>query len=233
MWRVPSEARHRVEAPGLLLYRMTGFASLGERCRGLGALHLISETHIAPHAGFPPHPHHEMEIVSYVRSGTMTHRDSTGGGAAIGPGEVQRMSAGSGIVHSEFNASDTEPVHMFQIWLEPNRRGLSPGYEQRVFARDGRGRGLRLLASRDGRDDSLAMHCDGDIYGVTLAAGESVRHALGSGRAAYVQIAGGAIELNGVTLEAGDGAAVTDEPSLDLHAPIGAEVLLFDLKETA
>jgi len=196
---------------------------------GFRSLRVISEDRVAPGRGFGMHPHADMEILTVVLSGALEHRDSMGNASTIRPGDVQRMSAGTGIRHSEQNASDDEPVHLLQIWIEPERRGLVPSYAEAGFpAEERRGR-LRLVASRDGRDGSVSMHQDVDLYASLLEAGESVTHRLRPGRGAWIQIAAGTVNLNGVTLEAGDGAAVEDEESLTLEATSSSEFLLFDL----
>jgi len=174
-----------------------------------------------------------MEIVTYVLEGALEHRDSLGTGSVIRPGDVQRMSAGTGVRHSELNASREEPVHFLQIWLFPERRALKPGYEQKQFAdADKRGR-LRLVASRDGRDGSLTIHQDASLYAGLLGAGESASLALAPGRSAWVQVARGSVTLNGRPLAEGDGAAVSEERTLELAGPANAdqpaEVLVFDL----
>jgi redox-sensitive bicupin YhaK (pirin superfamily) len=197
---------------------------------GFGPLRVINEDRVQPGAGFGTHGHSDMEIISYVLDGALAHKDSIGTGSVIRPGDVQRMSAGTGIRHSEFNHSKREPVHFLQIWLLPERQGLPPSYEQKTFA-DGDKRGrLRLLASRGGRDGSLVIHQDADVYASLLDEGDEVRHALRAGRKAWLQVARGAADVNGQTLRAGDGAAVESEPALTVTATAnGTEILLFDL----
>jgi redox-sensitive bicupin YhaK (pirin superfamily) len=170
-----------------------------------------------------------MEIISYVLDGGLEHRDSMGNGSTIRPGDVQRMSAGTGVMHSEFNASDTERVHFLQIWVLPEKNGLAPGYEQKNFdvaAKRGR---LRLVGSRDGRDGSVTIRQDLDLYATVLDSDDAVTHELAAGRKGWVQVARGRVELNGKLLEAGDGAAVTGPQALILSGASGAEVLLFDM----
>ncbi len=196
---------------------------------GFSVLRVINDDTVAPGQGFGSHPHRDMEILSYVLDGALQHRDSTGGGGVIRPGEVQRMSAGKGVVHSEFNGSREEPVHFLQIWLLPESRGIEPGYEQKKFALEDRRGKLRLLASRGGREGSLSIHQDASVYGALLDGGEQVAHQLEEGRSAWVHVARGSVELNGKRLEAGDGAAVSGERSLELSGGKQAEVLLFDL----
>jgi len=200
-----------------------------ERFMGFRALRVINEDTVAPGQGFPLHGHRDMEIISYVLEGGLAHKDSLGTGSVIRPGDVQRMSAGTGVAHSEFNASRTDPVHFLQIWIVPEQRGLAAGYEQKNFPADERKGALRLLASRDGREGSVKINQDAAVYGALLGKGERVTHQLGSGRHAWVQVARGAVELNGQKLAAGDGAAVSDERALGLQATDPAEVLVFDL----
>ena len=196
---------------------------------GFRGLRVINEDRVQPGRGFPTHGHRDMEILSYVLAGALEHEDSMGTGSVIRPGDVQRMSAGTGVMHSEFNPSRTEPVHFMQIWILPGTRGLDPSYEQKPFPEaEKRGR-LRLIASRDGRDGSVTIHHDASVYAAVLAPGERVALALADGRHAWVQVARGAVTLNGEALGAGDGAALSREPALTLVAVERAEVLVFDL----
>jgi len=196
---------------------------------GFGALRVINDDRVAPGAGFPPHPHSDMEILSYVVEGALAHKDSLGTGSVIRPGDVQRMSAGTGIRHSEFNASETEPVQFLQIWIIPEARGIAPGYEQKRFEpAEKRGR-LRLVGSRDGRDGSVTIHQDVDLYAGLLSVGEAVTHNLAAGRGGWVQVARGSVRLNGETLREGDGAVVETPGPLSLEGVDDAEVLVFDL----
>ena len=196
---------------------------------GFRALRVINEDRVAPAQGFGTHGHRDMEILSYVLDGGLAHKDSSGGGGVIRPGDVQRMSAGTGVMHSEFNASRTDPVHFLQIWLVPDRRGIAPGYEQKNFPPEQRQGQLRLIASPDAADGSLKIHQDARVYTTLLGKGDSVTHALAPGRHAWVQVARGKIRLGDVTLSAGDGAAISEESSLRLTADEPSEVLLFDL----
>lgn len=196
---------------------------------GFRSLRVINDDVVAPGAGFPSHPHENMEIITYVLSGQLAHKDSTGGGATISPGEVQRMTAGRGIFHSEFNASRTDPVHLLQIWLRPAERGSQPGYEQKLFPLDGRRDRLQLLISPDGADGSLTIRQDARLYGSILSAGASVRHAITPGRHAWIQVARGSLCLNGVSLAEGDGAALSDETALEITSETESELLVFDL----
>ena len=196
---------------------------------GFRALRVINEDRVEPAQGFGTHGHRDMEILSYVLEGGLAHRDSTGGGGVIKPGDVQRMSAGTGVMHSEFNASRSEPVHFLQIWIVPDRRGIVPGYEQKHFAPEQRQGQLRLIASPDAADGSLKIHQDARVYSTLLGKGQTVSHTLAPGRHAWVQIARGQVRLGDVVLSAGDGAAISDERSVTLTGNEPAEVLLFDL----
>lgn len=197
------------------------------RFMGLRALRVINEDRVAPSAGFPTHPHRDMEIVSYVLSGALEHRDSMGNGSVIRPGDVQRMSAGTGVFHSEFNASDTETTHFLQIWLFPTARGLTPGYEQRHFdAAEKRGR-LRLIASPDGADGSVRWNQTATLFSGLFDGDEKTRHEVAPGHVVYLQVARGSLSVNGEVLTAGD--AVATDQALELSGGKGAEVLLFDL----
>lgn len=196
---------------------------------GFRALRVINEDRVIPGAGFPTHGHADMEIVSYVLDGALEHKDTLGTSSVIRPGEVQRMSAGTGIRHSEYNASREAPVHFLQIWILPEARGIAPGYEQKVFpAVEKQGR-LRLVGSRDGRDGSVTIHQDVDLYATLLDDGQSVTHALRDGRGAWVQVVRGQVTVNGVLLKEGDGAAIEREEAVTLISEIGTEALLFDL----
>jgi redox-sensitive bicupin YhaK (pirin superfamily) len=196
---------------------------------GFGPLRVINEDRVAPGEGFPTHPHSDMEIISYVLEGALEHRDSLGTGSVIRPGDVQRMSAGKGIRHSEFNASRSEPVHLLQIWIIPERRGIEPGYEQKSFPDEEKRGRLRLVASSDGREGSVKVHQDASLYATILGKGQRVAHELAAGRVAWVQIAKGSARLNGEALEAGDGAATNASGTLELEGVRDAEVLLFDM----
>jgi redox-sensitive bicupin YhaK (pirin superfamily) len=196
---------------------------------GFRSLRVLNDDVVAPGQGFGMHPHRDMEIVTVVLSGALQHKDSLGSGSVIRPGDVQRMSAGTGILHSEWNASQTEPVHFLQIWLLPERRGIKPGYQETRLAEADKRNRLRLIAARDGRDGSVAINQDADIYATHLIDGGTVRHELRRGRHAWVQVALGDVTVNGHTLQRGDGLAVSDETTLELTAPQDAEVLVFDL----
>ena len=199
------------------------------RQMGFRSLRVINEDEVAPGRGFGAHQHDNMEIISIVMEGALAHRDSTGGDGVLRRGEVQRMSAGTGVVHSEFNGSDAEPVHFFQIWILPERDGIAPGYEQKLFPEEERRGKLRLLVSPEAQDGALKIHQDARLYSAILGDGERVEHELAKGRGAWLQVARGSVDLNGTTLTAGDGAAIEDESSLAIAAKGDAEVLLFDL----
>jgi redox-sensitive bicupin YhaK (pirin superfamily) len=199
------------------------------RFMGFRSLRVMNEDWVQPGQGFPLHPHRDMEVITYVLEGALEHKDSLGTGAVIRPGDGQRMSAGRGIRHSEANPSKTDPVHLLQIWITPDRTGHEPGYEQKTFPEaEKRGR-LRLIASPDGKDGSVTIHQDAKLYVSLLAPGQEVKHELDKGRYAWLQVAKGAVELNGKPLDQGDGAAVSEEQKLTIKGTKDAEVLLFDL----
>ena len=192
-------------------------------------LRVLNDDRVAPGAGFPEHPHRDMEIVTYVLEGGLQHRDSMGNGSVIRPGDVQYMSAGTGVTHSEFNPSKTEALRLLQIWMFPKEKGLDPVYDQKTFSAEEKRGKLRLVASPDGRDGSVKIRQDNELYATLLGDGDVVRHELKPERHAYVQVARGSVKLNGKTLDEGDGAAVSSEKSLELAGVKDAEVLLFDL----
>jgi redox-sensitive bicupin YhaK (pirin superfamily) len=199
------------------------------RFMGWGPLRVLNEDRVQPARGFPTHGHRDMEIITYVLAGALEHRDSLGTGSVIRAGDVQRMSAGTGVRHSEYNPSPTEAVHFLQIWIEPARVGLPPGYEQKTFGEgDKRGR-LCLVASPDGAEGSVTIHQDARVYATLLARDTALKHALARGRRAWVQVVRGTLALNGASLMAGDGAAVSGEAWLGIGGDVGAEALLFDL----
>lgn len=200
------------------------------RHMGFGPLRVINEDRVEPGAGFDTHGHRDMEIVSYVLEGALEHKDSIGTGSVIRPGEVQRMTAGTGIRHSEFNPSQTEPVHFLQIWLFPTQEGLKPGYEQKSFPPGGKHNTLRLVVSPDGAEGSVLIHQDARIYDASLDEGAQVMHRLGKGRRAWLQVVRGSLDLGGEWLRTGDGAAIeaTDSVTIAAHDP-QTEILLFDL----
>jgi len=196
---------------------------------GFRALRVINQDRVQPKKGFPTHPHRDMEIVTYALEGALEHKDSMGNGGVIRPGDVQRMSAGTGLTHSEYNHSGSEPVHFLQVWIQPDESGFAPSYEQKTFAEDERRGRLRLVASQAGREGSVSYHTDTDLYATLLAPGQTVTHPLRPGRHAWLHVARGAVQMNGLELAAGDGAAVSGEPVLTLAAADHAELLLFDL----
>jgi redox-sensitive bicupin YhaK (pirin superfamily) len=193
------------------------------------ALRVMNEDRIAPGQGFGTHPHHDMEIVTYVLSGALEHRDSMGNGEVLRAGEFQRMTAGTGITHSEFNPSADEPTHLYQVWLFPERKGIEPSYEQKRFPVDGRRDQWQLVASRDRADGSLLIHQDARILLADLSGGGSLTRELAPGRHAWLQVLRGTLTFNGQALQVSDGAAISDERLLELHSSTGAEVMLFDL----
>ena len=194
---------------------------------GFRSLRVINEDWIRGGGGFPPHPHRDMEIVTYVLQGALEHNDSMGNGSVIKPGEAQRMSAGTGVVHSEQNASKIEPVHLLQIWILPEKRGLEPGYEQKTI-QEGKGR-LALVASPDARDGSVRIHQDASILAAQLEKGQTAEYSLRPGRHAWVQVVRGPVTVNGEQLERGDGAALSDESRVAIEALEASHVLVFDL----
>lgn len=196
---------------------------------GFRSLRVINEDRVLGGQGFGTHPHRDMEILSYVLDGALEHRDSMGTGSVIRPGDVQRMSAGTGVAHSEYNASPVDPVHFLQIWLLPRKTGLPPGYEQKTFSNEDKQGKLRLVASPDGRDGSVRVETDASLYAGVFAEGERAEHTLAPGRGAWVQVARGRVRVNGQELAAGDGAAIADEPSVRIEGAGDGEVLVFDL----
>lgn len=192
-------------------------------------LRVMNDDHIAGGGGFPTHPHRDMEIVTYVLEGALEHRDSMGNGSIIRPGDVQYMSAGTGVAHSEFNASKTDAVHLYQIWMFPEKQGLKPVYDQKNFSEAEKRGKLRLVASPDGENGSVKIRQDNKLYSSLLGRGESVRHELAADRHAYVQVARGSVKINGKELAEGDGAAISNESAVDVVGVKDAEILLFDL----
>ena len=199
------------------------------RRMGFRSLRVINEDRVRPGEGFGTHGHRDMEILTYVLEGGLAHEDSMGNGSVIVPGDVQYMSAGTGVAHSEFNASATEPVHLYQIWMFPDRTGYRPKYDQKNFSEEQKRGKLRLLVSPDGREGSIRIRQGNELYATLLKPGERVEHELQPGRHAYVQVARGSVKLNGHALATGDGAAVSEEETLELRGIDEAEVLLFDL----
>ncbi len=225
----PSHARGHANHGWLDSFHTFSFADYYDPdFMGFRALRVINEDRVAPRQGFGTHPHRDMEILTYVLEGGLEHRDSMGSHGVIRPGDVQRMTAGTGVLHSEQNPFD-EGVHFLQIWIIPEQRGLKPGYEQKAFSREERQGRFRLVASPDGQDGSLTVHQDVRLHSTLLGAGERAEYTLAPGRHAWVQVARGAGTLNGTALKAGDGVAVSNEDKLVLTATEPSEVLLFDL----
>lgn len=225
-----SEERGRREFGWLSARHTFSFGSYRDPAwMGFRHLRVLNEDWIQPGKGFPMHPHEDMEIVTYVLEGALRHKDSTGGGGVIEPWVVQRMSAGTGIRHSEFNASQREPVHLLQIWILPNRRGHKPSYEEKTFLPKARENRLCLVASPDGAAGSVRIHQDARLYGSVLEKEKAVELALGKGRHAWIQVARGRVRVNGKPLDEGDGAGLWETPKVAVEAIDGAEFLLFDL----
>jgi len=198
---------------------------------GFGPLLVINEDRVAPSQGFGTHGHRDMEIVSYVLSGALEHKDSMGTGSVLHYGDVQRMSAGTGVRHSEFNGSSTEQVHFLQIWIQPNVTGIAPSYEEKHFAPETKRGRLRLVASEDGREGSVLIHQNASLYAGILDEGDQVEHRLAAGRLGYVHVIRGELRVNGTVLSGGDAAKLTDETLISIDQAKGAEVLVFDLPE--
>ncbi len=197
---------------------------------GFSSLRVINEDKVQPGKGFGTHSHRDMEIISYVLQGELEHKDSIGNGSVIRPGDVQRMSAGTGIAHSEFNASTTDLVHFLQIWIMPEKAGIEPSYEQKNFPLEEKQGKLKLVASADGRDDSVTIHQDANLYVAVLNQGDRITYNTNNNRSLWIQIARGSAEINGQALQTGDGAAITEEKELELFATTdNTEILLFDL----
>jgi quercetin 2,3-dioxygenase len=225
-----SEERGRASHGWLNSYHTFSFANYYDPSQmGFRSLRVINEDRVEGGAGFGTHSHQEMEIISYVIEGAIEHQDSTGTKAVIHAGEVQRMTAGTGIAHSEYNHSSTEPVRFLQIWIPPAQKALPPSYEQRQFTAAEKQGTLRLLVSPEGRDNSLTIHQDVSLYGVLLSAGDRVQHPLSADRHAWVQVVNGEILVNDTPLQTGDGAAISQEDTVAIEATTDAEVILFDL----
>ena len=226
----PSGARGRVDHGWLDARHTFSFGAYRDpEHMGYRSLRVINEDRVAPGAGFGEHGHSDMEILTWVLSGRLRHADNTGGGEVIEPGTIQRMSAGTGIRHSEFNASKDEPVRLLQIWILPDRQGHTPGYESRDFPESERRNRLRVLASPDGRDGSVRVHQDAFMLDALLTRGSKVEHALAPGRGAWIQVARGRVRVNGTELGQGDACAVEDEATVAIEALEDAEAIVFDL----
>ncbi len=229
----PSAERGHFDHGWLKTYHSFSFADYYDpKHMHFRGLRVINEDTVEPGGGFGTHPHRDMEIITYILQGALAHKDSMGNGSTIVPGDVQRMSAGTGVLHSEFNHSRDKSVHLLQIWIFPDQRGLTPSYEQKTFAAEEKQNRLRLVASPEGGDGSVTIHTDARVYGSVLEAGRSVSHELAKGRGAWVQVTSGAIEVNGKALRAGDGAAIENEMSVNITGASQAgasEFLFFDL----
>ena len=225
-----AEERGHVNHGWLDTYHTFSFADYYDpREMGYGPLRVINDDKVAPGQGFGTHGHRDMEIITYVLEGALEHKDSMGNGSIIRPGNVQRMSAGTGVRHSEFNPSRDEGVHLLQIWIEPRITGVKPGYEEKEFGPAEKKGRLRLIASPDGREGSVTIHQDAYVYASILDGTDAATHRLASGRRAYVHVARGAVKVNGTALKGGDGVRIEDVPGIELTAAREAEVLLFDL----
>lgn len=223
-------ARGRSQTGWLDSYHTFSFSSFYDPNRmGFRSLRVINDDRIAPGAGFPTHGHRDMEILTYVLSGAVEHKDSLGTGSVIRPGDVQIMSAGTGIQHSEFNHSRTEPLHLLQIWILPDEKGLAPRYQQKAFTPEEKRGQLRLVAAKDGRDGAVTIHQNVDIYSSILEPGDVVNYHVKGDRYAWLQIAQGVATLNGAELRAGDGVQINAQEQLKISTSVGTELLLFDL----
>jgi quercetin 2,3-dioxygenase len=228
----PAEERGHFDHGWLNTYHSFSFADYHDpKHMGFRSLRVINEDYVAPGNGFGTHPHRDMEIITYVLEGALAHKDSMGNGSAIRPGEVQRMSAGTGVLHSEYNNSPAQEVHLLQIWLLPEKRGIVPTYEQKTFVREEKLNRLRLVASPDASDGSVLIHQDAKLYGSILEPGKTVTHDLAAGRHGWIQLVDGNLTLNGRRLKPGDGAAISDESKVEITSTgdTEAEFLLFDL----
>ncbi|MDH3266801.1 MAG: pirin family protein [Gammaproteobacteria bacterium] len=227
---VPGDSRGQADHGWLKAKHTFSFADYyNPEMMGFGPLRVINEDRIDPSQGFGTHPHRDMEIITYIVEGALEHKDSMGNGSVIQAGDVQRMTAGTGVFHSEFNHSPDETVHLLQIWILPRENSLQPGYEQLHFGRESKLNRWRLVASADGRDDSLTIHQDVDLYATVLEAGKELQHALGSNHSAYLQVISGTVTTNGEPLAAGDGVAIQALDSIALQATSDAELILFDM----
>ncbi len=226
-----SEDRGYFDYGWLKTYHTFSFADYFDREHmSFGSLRVINEDFVQAGKGFGTHPHRDMEIITYILEGQLAHKDSMGTGSIIKRGDVQRMSAGTGVTHSEFNASQSETVHLLQIWILPKHNGLQPSYEQKYFDARGKQDKLLLVASPEGRDGSVTLHQDASMYAGILSKGKELNHSLANGRRAYLQVAQGALNVNGERLKAGDGAKITGEKTITFTAAEDSELLLFDLE---
>ena len=227
---IPSESRGSADHGWLKAKHTFSFADYQnpQRVR-FGPLRVINEDRIAPGQGFPTHPHKDMEILTYPISGAIEHKDSMGNGTVITAGEVQRMTAGSGVQHSEFNHSQTDELHLLQIWMFPEHKDLEPGYEQTLFSREDKLNHLRLIASRDGREGSVTVHQNIDLYACILKPGTDIEHSVAESGKVFVQIISGELTVNGQSVSAGDGVQISDEHRLLINSQSETEFLLFDM----
>ena len=226
----PAKERGHFDHGWLDTYHSFSFSEYHDPAHmGFRSLRVINEDRVDPKAGFPPHSHRDMEIITYVLAGALAHKDSMGNGSVIRPGDVQRMSAGTGVTHSEANASETDPVHLLQIWILPEKRGIIPSYEEKKFSPEEKRGRLRLVASRDAAEGSVTIHQDARVYASVLGPGRTVRHTLDRGRGAWLHLVAGAATVNGTALATGDGAAIQNESALEIQASEPTELLLFDL----
>ncbi len=226
-----SHERGHADHGWLNSYHTFSFAGYHDpRHMGFRALRVINEDRVAPEQGFGEHPHRDMEIISYVLEGALEHKDSMGNGSILRPGEFQRMSAGTGVLHSEFNPSSSEPAHFYQIWLQPNRRGVRPSYDQRDYPLAEKHNRLRLVASNDGHHDSFTIQQNASVYLATLDKDVTVEHTLTANRHAWVQVMRGAVRIGEVELDTGDAAAISNETDVKITASKDAEIMLFDLE---
>lgn len=227
---ITSDSRGKADYGWLQARHTFSFAEYHDAARvRFGPLRVMNEDRIAPGQGFGTHPHRDMEIVTYLISGAIEHKDNMGNGAIIKAGEVQRMTAGSGVQHSEFNPSQTDELHLLQIWLFPEQKALQPGYEQKPFSRDEKLDQLRLIASRDGREESITVHQHVDLYASILQVNSELVHDIADSNKAFLQLVSGSISVNGATVTAGDGMMIRDEKQLQIVAREESEFLLFDM----
>jgi redox-sensitive bicupin YhaK (pirin superfamily) len=226
----PADERGRAEFGWLSSRHSFSFGEYYDREHmGFGPLRVINEDRVQPGQGFGTHGHRDMEIISYVLDGALEHKDSLGNGSVLRPGDIQRMSAGTGVRHSEFNPSSSELVHFLQIWIIPDEQGLEPGYAEKTIPQDEIHGRLRLLVSRDGRHGSISIHQDADVYASILKSGDEVQHGFAPGRLGWIQVARGNVSLNGRNLTQGDGAGISEEECISIRTASDAEVLLFDM----
>jgi len=226
----PADERGHADHGWLNSYHTFSFANYYDpKHMGFRSLRVLNDDRVAPGKGFGAHGHRDMEIISYVMEGSLAHKDSMGNGSTIRPGDVQRMSAGTGVRHSEKNSSPTEAVHLLQIWILPHTVGLDPSYEQKAFTEDDRRNNLRLIASSDGKEGSVVIHQDASLYASIIEQGANVTHLMPETRYGWLQVARGAVDVNGEPADQGDGAVIVGESKIEIAAREPAEILLFDL----